>query len=348
MIKQEFHYNKAFPLESGKQLQGLKITYHISEPSPAKGKEVIWICHALTANSDPSQWWPGMVGPGKLFDPEKYTIICANILGSCYGSTGPASSMPGAERPWMKDFPLITIRDMVNCHKLLRKHLGIEKVHTVTGGSVGGFQALEWALSEPKIIENLVLIATGARATPWAIAINETKRMTLEADGSFNGKTAGGGKAGLAAARAVGLLSYRGYEAYNLTQKEEDEDKTDGFRASSYQRYQGDKLVRRFNPYSYYTLIKAHDTHNVARGRGSLEKALEKIRSRTLCIGIVSDLLFPVKEQQEIAGMVPGGTYVEIGSAYGHDGFLLENRQISDAVKRFYKQENISQKETNS
>ncbi len=336
MIKHSVTFKGPFVLESGATLDSIDITCHISTRADLSGKPVVWICHALTANSDPVEWWPGMVGPGRFYDPEKYTIVCANILGSCYGTTGPGSIRPGSEKPWMKEFPLVTIRDMVKCHIMLKEHLGIKRIHTLTGASVGGFQALEWAVSEPDVTDNLILLASGSKATPWAIAINETKRMAMEADSSFDGVTPDGGRAGLAAARAIGLLSYRGYEAYNFTQSEENNEKTDGFRASSYQRYQGEKLVRRFNPYSYYSLIKAHDTHNIARGRGSMAAALAEVKARTLAFGISNDMLFPPEEQKEIARLIPKGSYHEIYSDYGHDGFLLENQKISSAIARFY------------
>lgn len=335
MIRKTLRIQQPLTLESGVELKELEITYHISSAKPDPDKPVVWICHALTANSDVEDWWPGMVGVGKFYDPRHYTIICANILGSCYGTTGPASTGPD-NKPWLKDFPAITIRDMVSCHILLRKHLGIDNIHSLVGGSIGGFQALEWAVTEPRTPRHLILLATGARATPWAIAINETERMALDADHGFDGHHPEGGMAGLAAARAIGLLSYRGYDAYNTTQSEESDMVTRQFRASSYQRYQGEKLVRRFNAYSYYTLTNAQDTHNLGRNRGRIAKALELVKARTLVLGISNDILFPPEEQMEIARLIPGAVYRELQSTYGHDGFLLENEQISEAIRHFY------------
>ncbi len=334
MKKGRFHYTGKLSLELGGWLQDPVIAYHLSENPAISDKPVVWICHALTANSDPTSWWPGMVGKGKTFDPAKYTIVCANILGSCYGSTGPANINPGNGKPWLKDFPLLTVRDLVRGHSLLKDHLGIETIHLLTGSSVGGFQALEWAVMESGLVKRLVLIATGPKATPWAIAINETERMAIEADPGFDGIHEAGGQKGLAAARAIGLLSYRGYEAYNLSQQETSENITDHFRASSYQRYQGEKLVKRFNAYSYYAITKTQDTHNVARGRGNMADALSQIQARTLCIGIGNDLLFPCSELKSLSGLIPKAMYTEIVSDYGHDGFLLENEQISRAIER--------------
>ncbi len=336
MTQHQYHHQGTLHLESGQTINNPVISYHKSSPPDSDDKPVVWICHALTANSDPMAWWPGLVGAGKLFDPAIQPIICANILGSCYGSSGPASDHPETGKPWLLDFPAITIRDIVKGHMLLRKHLGINKIHTIIGGSIGGFQALEWAIIEPDVVENLLVIATGSKATPWAIAINEAERMAIESDQTFDGIHPEGGKAGLAAARAIGLLSYRSYEAYNTTQHELSEEVTDNFKAASYQRYQGRKLTDRFNAYCYYALTKAQDTHNLGRGRGGLTKALQLIRANTLSIGIESDRLFPPREQKSIARGVLRSSYCEITSRFGHDGFLLEYEQIGKAIESFY------------
>jgi len=336
MQKEIFQYDGNLLLESGTTINKPVITCHISGKDKIAEKPVVWICHALTANSDATAWWPGLVGTGRFYDPEQYTIVCANILGSCYGTTGPDNINPGTGQAWLHNFPAITIRDMVRAHILMRKHLGIGKIHTLIGGSIGGFQALEWAIMEPDVFQHLIVIATGSKATPWAIAINETERMAIEADQSFDGKDPEGGKQGLAAARGIGLLSYRSYEAYNATQKEKSGAATDGFPASSYQRYQGKKLADRFNAYCYHRLTKAQDTHNVGRYRGGEARALAKIQAQTLSIGIESDGLFPPEEQEFIAGNIPNASFRVIHSDYGHDGFLLEYDQIQQAIGAFY------------
>ncbi|MGM0573852.1 MAG: homoserine O-acetyltransferase family protein [Bacteroidota bacterium] len=336
MQKEIFQYEGNMVLENGSIIEKPVITYHISGDDTTAEKPVVWICHALTANSDPTAWWPGLVGRGRFYDPAHYTIVCANILGSCYGTTGPANTNPDTGKPWLLSFPSITMRDIVRGHIMLRKHLGIDRIHTLAGGSIGGFQALEWAIMEPAIFQNLFLIATGSKATPWAIAINETERMAIEADQGFDGEDSEGGKKGLAAARAIGLLSYRSYEAYNITQQEKSGVITSDFRASSYQRYQGKKLAHRFNTYCYHTLTKAQDTHNVGRYRGGVAKALGKIQANTLSIGIESDGLFPPGEQEYIARHTPGASFRIIQSQYGHDGFLLEYEQIRQVLESFY------------
>lgn len=329
-------YNHPFKTETGAVLPALEIVYNTWGKLNSEADNVIWICHALTANSDVESWWPGMVGKGLLFDPGKYFIVCANVLGSCYGTTGPASENPATGKPWLKDFPLITIRDLVNVHEVLRKHLNIKQIHTVIGASIGGFQSLEYSIMYPDIIERLVFVASSCKQSPWAIAFSESQRMAIEADTSFTENHPDGGKNGLKAARSIALLSYRNPAAYNRTQIEQDDEKISSFRASSYQAYQGDKLVKRFNPYSYYCLVCLSDTHNIGRGRSGTAKALSSIKAKTLCIGITSDILFPVVEQKYVAEHIPDSEYVEIDSFYGHDGFLIESRLVTQAVRKFW------------
>lgn len=335
MIKKTYTHKGTFALESGQTLNDIEIAYHISEATINVAKPVIWICHALTANSDAEDWWPGMVGRGKLFDPDKYTLVCANILGSCYGTTGALSVNPATGKPWLNDFPLVTVRDWARAHELLREHLGIDKIYLVAGGSIGGFQSMEWAIMHPERFEHMMLVATSYMQTAWANAINETERMSIEADSTFFNGNPNGGKAGLAAARGLGLLSYRGYEAYNLTQSEKDNEQVENFRASSYQRYQGKKLVDRFNAHCYHSITRSQDTHNVARGRGSFEQAFAKVTAKTLCVGISTDILFPPIEQKRLAEYIPNAIYAEIDSDFGHDGFLIESEQLSGIIREY-------------
>jgi len=329
-------FNKPFSTETGDFLPALEIAYNTWGKLNNEADNAIWICHALTANSDVEEWWPGMVGKGLLFDTEKYFIVCANVLGSCYGTTGPASVNPETGKPWLRDFPLITVRDLVNAHEILRKHLKIRHIHTIIGASIGGFQSLEYSIMYPDIISRLVFIASSSKQSPWAISFSESQRMAMEADLSFVSNEPDGGKKGLKAARSIALLSYRNAAAYNRTQAEDDNEKIDSFKASSYQVYQGDKLVKRFNPYSYYNLTRLSDTHNIARGRGGRANALGKIKAKSLCIGITSDILFPVIEQKFVAENIPRGEYVEIDSFYGHDGFLIEAKLITDVIRKFW------------
>jgi homoserine O-acetyltransferase len=326
----QFRYEKPFTLETGSPLAQLDVAYHTYGELNSDGSNVVWICHHLTASSDAALWWDGMVGPGKFFDPAKYYVVCANILGSCYGTTGPHSLNPSTGKPYYAHFPLITIRDMVNAHILLRKHLGIEKINVLVGGSMGGYQALEWALMERDVIDNMILLSTSAAETAWGIAIHTAQRMAIEADASWNDESPNAGEKGLKAARAIGLISYRNHGILVRKQTDPDINKLEGFRATSYMEYQGEKLVKRFNAHSYYTLTKAMDTHNLARGRNlPLGEILKTIEQRTLVFGIHSDILCPVAEQVFLSNHIPDSQLVMIDSGYGHDGFMVEAELIS-------------------
>jgi homoserine O-acetyltransferase len=305
-------------------LPKLKIAYHYyGEYTP--GKKVAWVCHALTANSDVADWWKGLVGEGSMINPNDYFIVCANIIGSCYGSTGPMS---------VDQFPMITIRDMVRAHILLRQHLGIESIDLLLGGSMGGYQALEWSLMEPNVIQKMFLIATAAAESAWAIAIHTAQRLSIEADNSWKGAEPNAGAKGLKAARAIGMLTYRNYDIFKEKQTETDAEKVDDLKAASYINYQGDKLVNRFNAHSYWLLTKSMDSHQLARGRGGdLKATLASIQTPTLIIGINSDILCPLAEQKFMEAHMPNATLVAIDSMYGHDGFIIETAQITTHLK---------------
>lgn len=322
-------------LEAGGILPAARIVYHTSSEG-WDGKPVVWICHALTANSDPEDWWPEMVGPGKGIDTDRFFVVCVNMLGSPYGSEGPARINPETGKPWLLDFPRVTVRDMIKATIEVRKSLGINRIFLLIGSSIGGFQALEWAITEPSIFEHCVFIATAPRISPYFTAMNEAQRMAIEADQSFRAaKDLSGGAAGLRCARAQGLISYRSYEGYRLTQWEEDPDTLFAGRAASYERYQGEKLVRRsFDAYSYYTLSYALDSHNVGRGRGGVAKALDTIKAHSIIITIDSDNLFPVEESRVWNKLVPGAEYIEISSRFGHDGFLLETERLTEILRK--------------
>lgn len=325
-----FTCNQSFRLESGEVLPELTIAYHTYGTLNAGKDNVVWICHALTANADPADWWNGLVGEGLALDPNKYFIVCANIIGSCYGSTGPLSINPLTQEPYFSQFPAVTIRDMVHAHILLRKHLELDKIYLLAGGSMGGYQALEWCVMEGEKIGNLFLLATSAAESAWGVAIHTAQRLAIEADSTWQDKLADAGRNGLKAARAIGILTYRNYEIMVERQTDPDTEKTDNYRAESYIRYQGEKLVNRFNAYTYWLLSKAMDSHNLGRGRGgSIEQVLQELQQRTLIIGISSDILCPVQEQIFISQHMHDATYVEISSSYGHDGFLIESERIA-------------------
>lgn len=308
-------------LETGAKLTGVEIAYCTYGKLNDAKNNVIYVCHALTANADVADWWPGMVGEGSVFDTSKYFVVCANILGSCYGSTGANSIDPETGERYGKSFPFVTVRDLVKAHQLLAQHLQISSIQLLCGGSLGGQQALEWSILQPDFIKKLFVIATNAKHSAWGIAFNETQRMASAA-----------GEVGLEVARAIAMLSYRSYATYEKTQTDKD-DRTDSFRAASYQRYQGEKLKKRFDADCYNTLSKVMDSQNVGRGRGGVGAALSTISAQTLAVGISSDVLFPVQEQKLIAENINNAVFEEIESLYGHDGFLIETGKISELLK---------------
>lgn len=333
-----YNYTKTFKLESGKKLRKLEVAYQTYGKLNAKKDNVIWVCHALTANSDVLDWWKGLFGNNALFNPDDHFIICANVLGSHYGSSSPLSVNPVTGLPYYLSFPEFTIRDLVSAHRLLATHLGIQQIKVLIGGSLGGQQALEWTITDQTFIENLIVIATNAVHSPWGIAFNESQRLAISADRSFYAQKPDGGSKGLKVARSIALLSYRTYDAYAATQLESVNDKTGNYRASSYQNYQGEKLCKRFNAYSYWYLSKAMDSHNVGRGRQSVTDALKLVKSNTLVIGIENDVLFPLTEQEFLAKHIPAAEFYSLKSAYGHDGFLIETGTLTKVIGNFLKE----------
>ncbi|TAE03079.1 MAG: homoserine O-acetyltransferase [Bacteroidetes bacterium] len=332
-----FVYDQPFALESGEYLEKMQLAYTTYGKLNDRKDNIIWICHAFTANARTTDWWEGMVGENDFFNPKEHFVICANVLGSPYGSSSPVTINPKTGENYYTDFPLVTIRDMANALDLLRKHLHIEKIKLCVGGSLGGQQALEWSVLQPDLFENLMISATNAFHSPWGIAFNEAQRMAIYADQTWNEPREDAGQAGLAAARAIALLSYRNFGTYNRTQAEPNNNKIDDFRASSYQRYQGQKLVNRFNALTYLTLSKMMDSHNLGRNRESVAWALGQIKAKTLIVGIDSDILFPVHEQKFLADHIPNSKYIEMESTYGHDGFLIETQKLSVLLADFLK-----------
>ncbi|WP_417430833.1 homoserine O-acetyltransferase family protein [Halpernia sp.] len=306
-----------FKLESATELSKINIAYTIYGDF-APSKKIVWVCHALTANSEVEDWWKGLFGKNDLFNSDKFTIICANILGSCYGTSFEIE----------EKLPLISIRDMVEMHQRLADFLEISKIDYLIGGSLGGMQALEWSVINPDFVKNLFLIATNAKHSAWGIAFNEAQRMALKS-----------GKNGIETARAIALLSYRNYETFEKTQ-EDSEEKLENFRAATYQNYQGEKLKKRFTSESYWMLSKSMDTQNLGRNRISIENALSKITAKTLVIGIESDILFPISEQQFISKHIQNSQFKVLKSLYGHDGFLLETKQITENLKKYFEELN--------
>ena len=319
-----------FTFEAGGVLPQLEVAYHTSPHAYRPGEKVVWICHALTANSDAEDWWPQMVGPGRLIDTDRYFVVCVNMLGSPYGSSSPASLNPKTGRPYCLDFPKVTVRDIIHATIEVRKALGIKQIDLLVGSSIGGFQALEFAIQEPEVIRQAAFMATAARVSPFLTAYEESQRMALEADPSFLAcDSLKGGEAGLRCARSIALISYRSYAGYDATQQDADPDTLFAERACSYQRYQGKKLSDRFDAYCYWTLSFSVDSANVGRGRGGVESALSRITAASTVVAIDSDCIFPPHSMKPIAAAIPGARFHVIHSKFGHDGFLLETAQLT-------------------
>lgn len=336
-MSKSYLHRSPLTLESGAVLAEVEIAYDtFGELSPERDN-VIWVCHALTANSDVADWWPHTVEQGRFLDPSRYFVVCANFLGSHYGSTSPLSINPATGEKWYYDFPRFTVRDMVKCHQLLAKHLGIERVKLLIGSSIGGFQCMEWAIMEPDFAERVALIATTTYTEPWAAAFNESQRMAIRLDKTWGERRDDAGIDGMAVARSIALISYRGGAAYNATQQETQHWEEASFerRAHSYQQYQGEKLRRRFNAMSYYRLSEAVDSHNIARGRGSVAAALSQIKARALVVAISSDILFPVEAHQPLREHIADVEYHLIESEFGHDGFLVEHDKLNSIIQNF-------------
>ncbi|PKQ60794.1 homoserine O-acetyltransferase [Labilibaculum filiforme] len=335
MNPEYYIHKEGLQLESGERLKEVELAYHTYGEYDPQRNNVIWVCHALTANSDVFDWWEGLFGKNDFFNPKDYFIVCDNTLASCYGSTGPLSKNPDNGKAYYHDFPQLTVRDLVAAHEILRKHLKIERIHMMIGSSLGGMQAMEWAYLLNGKLDNLVILASNAKHSPWGIAFNESQRMSIEVDPTWKESNDEAGLNGMRVARSIALLSYRTYSTYDHSQQENEEGKTDHYRASSYQRYQGEKLAKRFNAYSYWHLSKIMDSHDIGRGRNGLVAALNEIKSRTLVIGVNSDQIFPIQEQRFIAENIPNAQFLEINSIYGHDGFLLEQEQLTQVLQSF-------------
>ena len=341
-------------MASGELLSPVDVAYETYGTLNPEGTNAILICHAMTGDSHAAScgathnhcatgWWHELIGPGKVIDTRRYHVICSNILGSCYGTSGPASS----QRRSGPHFPDITVRDMVRVQRALLDQLGVRHLVSVIGGSLGGMQVLEWALMYPDMMSSIIPIATSARHSAWAIGLNEVARLAITTDPNFQGGFyQQQPERGLSVARMVAMLSYRHMDSYNERfGREGNASKTSDdpferpvdFAVESYLRYQGKKLVNRFDANSYITISRAMDAHDVSRGRynNCLKSTLKTIKAKTMCIGIDSDLLYPAAEQQEIAASIPGSTYREIKSPHGHDAFLLEFEQLNRFLEPF-------------
>ncbi len=350
--------NDPMILESGCTLGPVDIIYETYGQPNADRSNAILICHALSGDHhaagvhDPHDryagWWDSMIGPGKGFDTTQYWVICANIIGGCKGSTGPMSNNPATNQSYGLDFPIVTIGDMVEAQKRLLDHLGISRLFSIVGGSMGGFQALEWSLRYPEMVRSVICIASAARLSTQAIAFNAVGRSAITRDpewqkGRYTGK---GPEQGLATARMVGHITYLSEMlldskfgrrlqsadrlSYNFTTE---------FAIESYLDHKGSAFTERFDANSYLYITKAMDYFDIARSYGPLKQAFAQTASRFLFVSYSSDWLFPTSQSKEmVRALLSNGkavSFIEIDSPYGHDAFLVEEEKLARAITGF-------------
>jgi homoserine O-acetyltransferase len=325
-----------FSLESGARLRAVRVAYRSWGRLDEHGANVVLVCHALTGSADVDRWWGALLGPGRALDPERDFVVCSNVLGGCYGTTGPTSLRPDG-RPWGPAFPDVSVRDIVRVQAALLEQLGVRRLQLVIGGSLGGMQVLEWALLFPERVGAIAPIATSARHSAWTIAISETQRQAIAADPRWRGghyPPEDPPSAGLATARMVAMCSYRSrasLEARFGRERAGD----GGYAVLSWLHHHGRALVHRFDANSYVTLTKAMDTHDVGRDRGGWREALATLRAPALVVSIDSDVLYPPVEQEELAAALPDARLVTLHSPHGHDAFLIEGEAVNALVRDF-------------
>ena len=320
-----------FHLEGGGSLDGVRVAYRTWGDPQA---EATLICHALTGSPDADDWWEGLFGPDKVFDPSRDYIVAANVLGGCSGTTGPTSTKPGRFAPHGPDFPDVSIRDMVRLQALLLTHLGVARLRLVIGGSMGGMQALEWALMYPQRVDAIVPIGTGAAQSPWAIGLSEAQRHAIVTDPGFRDghyRSGGGPDNGLATARMIAMCTYRSPDNF-ASRFGRVEQGDGGFAVQSYLRHQGTKLVERFDANTYLTLLAAMDGYDLGRGRGPAEAVLRNVKTPALVVGISSDVLYPASEGAELARSLGNAEFALLDEPQGHDAFLIETDRLNDLV----------------
>ena len=356
-----FSASDPLSMECGALLAPVLVAYETYGELNSVGDNAILVCHALTGSahaagylSDDSKsagWWETFIGEGKALDTRKYFVICSNFLGGCYGTTGSVTIDPSTGKPYGVRFPQMTVRDMVRVQKSLIDFLGVKQLRTVIGGSLGGMQALEWGAMYPQSIRSMIPIATASRHSPWGIGLNDIARQAIMNDAAWrNGNYYAHGQPenGLSLARQVAMMSYRSDVSF-LDRFHRDRivsngqaakarfDTTNLFQIESYLRYQGKKLVDRFDANTYIYISRAMDLHDVAYGRGTIEEVLSSLAIPTLCVGISSDVLYPVHEQKTLASLLPQSVYRQIESPFGHDAFLIEYEQLGKYVREFLK-----------
>lgn len=330
-------YEISFITESGFELEQPEVGYQTWGSLNAERENVILVIHALTGSADLEDWFPGFFASDSPIDLEKHFVICMNIPGSCYGSISPWSVNPKTQKPYQGDFPVFSIRDIVRFQQRLLDDLQVSGIEFIIGSSMGGMIALEFALMDQRV-KAACFVAMGKSHSPWAIGISHVQRMALYADPIWNNgfyEKDNPPADGLAAARAMAMITYRTPQNYVDKFQRDINTKKNIFEVESYLQYQGEKLIGRFDAITYDRLTKSMDTHDVSRGRGSFEEVLGKLTIPTLVIGVDSDILYPAFEQKELAELIPNAEYQEISSVYGHDAFLIEFEQINKYLNEF-------------
>jgi homoserine O-acetyltransferase len=324
-------------LESGGRLPSLTVAYRTWGRLDGDGSNAVLVCHALTGSADVERWWSPLLGPGRALDPARDFIVCSNVLGSCYGTTGPASERPSGAGRWGRSFPDVTIRDIVRVQAALLDALGVRRLRLVLGGSLGGMQVLEWALLFPGRVDAIAPIAVSARHSAWCIALSEAQRQAIYADPRWRGGDYPAHEppeAGLAAARQLAMCTYR--SRASLEHRFSRDHGGDGrFAVLGWLSHHGRALVERFDAACYVALTRAMDTHDVGRGRGEWRQALESVRIPALVVSVDSDVLYPPAEQAELAAALPAARLVTLSSPHGHDAFLIEAEAVNELVRRF-------------
>lgn len=331
--------NKGWTTESGHTFSQVDIAWKSWGTLNENRDNVILICHALTGHAAADEWFSGLFDEGGILDPEKQFILCINVPGSCYGSTGPTSINPETGKAWQGDFPEITIRDIVTFQQLLLDEWNIQGVELALGGSMGGMTALEFTLMDDRV-KSAALFVMGKSHSPWAIGISQAQRMAISADENWKGgfyDPEHPPVKGLAAARAMAMITYRAPGNYEQKFGRDIHPEKNIYQVESYLNYQGQKLTERFEANTYVTLSKAMDSHDVSRGRGSFKEVLGNLHKPVLVLGFNSDLLYPTEEQRELANLTPNSKFSELKSVYGHDAFLIEFEKLNAELKSFYK-----------
>lgn len=330
-------FSEPFITESGSRLSRPIVAWQSWGKLNKNRDNVVVICHALTGNTAADEWFSGLFGKDGALNPDEQFIICANVPGSCYGSTGPWSENPETGTPYRTDFPELTIRDLVRFQQQLLDELGVTGIELVIGGSMGGMQVLEFAVMDSRV-RRAVPIAVGKAHTPWQIGISHVQRQAIYKDPNWkNGNYPKDQPPadGLSIARQMAMISYRSPDDYEQKFGRTLQDGSDIYQVESYLNYQGRKLCDRFDALSYIYLTKAMDSHDISRGRPSHAAAINQITIPVQVIGINSDVLYPTEEQKELARLLPNARYKEITSPHGHDAFLIDFDQINQIVAPF-------------